>query len=335
MRHISLSPVPLPISPGRSMTVGKILAKAAEAIGCSVRELLEKLAEFARPESGHDSEPSRETLLSYAHAMETRAAWRFAAIVVDYLSDQQRSITNEAARADAANLCLQVLSDSRHRANRFERPVLSHHDKAMVARRWAGAFALIRIDTSDLRMRQDLLVLTAEGKSSKATVPRVPKTYATYVSSTSVCRGSWMIGDDTLVASLHGFRIGYASEIATFGFGLQRNNNLLWGVMLGISTNSKYPGIVPAVAIRVPPTVCTRSLVEIGNDGDEILRSYFRGNRDVMESVEPLNDVLAHKLAMGVVDPSDVMPILTTKIPNPEELISEAVRAICMKTAKS
>jgi hypothetical protein len=253
-------------------TVGEVISASAAAFNVSRRELLELLVRFVTPDVGGDSDPSRETILSYERASRTRCGYKVAGMVLDLLHAKNDRIKNSEELRRARAACRATLIE--HRKTRYLQPPQTNAASTRRVPNIAGAYILFRRRASGNRsIRQELLILSHEGRSDA-------HTFATYITPELVCRGSWCVIQQNVCCMLHGFRGDYVRrDVVSLQMFYEepaaaRSPTLLSGFITGITSQGLRPVAIPLFAIRIADDTL-KNLMTIGDGGDSELRSWW------------------------------------------------------------
>jgi hypothetical protein len=254
-----------------SVLVRDVIMPAAAAVGKSRRDFLKALSVSVRPTGSGDSDPSRETILGYDKAPETRCGYKFAGMVLDCLYANRAAIKPGArALISARKACRAVLSE--FQKARFQRLPVTNPASANRVAEIAGVYVLVRRATSDHNLRQELLVLSQEADSEHAT-------FVTYVNPEVVCRGMWSIIRDTVSCMTNGYRANWRPDVVNFHLlyeepSSEGNPVFLSGFATGVTSQTALPAVVPVVAVRLLDNKSAGAEIwRIGNGGDAEIRT--------------------------------------------------------------
>lgn len=240
--------------------VGPIIDGLAKIVGDKRLDLLREIADFVELRAGGgDGELTRDTILHYDEAPDTACNYRFAALLLDYLDMKVESAVPEMASLRL--ICRNVLS--RNRVARYSRIQLvqapSYHlDNA------AGTYVLLRRETNNNQLRQEVLVLSREGKVANL---------ATYISPEFIARGQWGVIGNNLCCNVYGQRENGRTDFVTHVLdGVDKLPLPLFGVLCGLASSSIIPVTMLVCAIKVPKSQVAARFHLIGNENDYYLR---------------------------------------------------------------
>jgi hypothetical protein len=276
-------------------TVGEILNASAAALSISRRELLEELVRFVTPDVGGDSDPGRDTLLSYERSSRTRCGYKVAGMILDLLHSNNSRIRNTKELERALTACRAALIE--HRKTRYLHPPQTNAASTRRVPNISGAYILFRRRASgNQSIRQELLVLNHEGRSDA-------QTFATYITPELVCRGSWCVIQQNVSCMLHGFRGNYVrrdvvnlqmlyEEPAT-----AESPPLLSGFITGITSQGLRPVVLPLFSIRIADGGF-KNLMVIGDGCDSELRSWWETvSQGTMPHIKKIEKILDAAMA--------------------------------------
>jgi hypothetical protein len=320
------------------ITVHPVIEAAVEAYGLgSTRDFLEAVARFGRPEGG-DSEPGRDAILRY-EKKDRALSESFALLMLDYL-DTHPEVKNSSAQAVVRKKCREVTRTKNARSHRHNNPPRTDPASVSFIPSIKGVYAIIRPDTGEPFLLQDILVLDHVAKGDGGN-------FATLLSPRVVSRGTWCVMKHTIHSTMAGHRAQFSGDIVTFGLARgEGDNRLFGGVLLGASTDYFLPVIVPVIAIKISDNALHPNFYKLGNENDarlmqlyskletkmkemeegevEIIKSALRLVLPVGETEENRRKIgMANDASRGVIiDPSrGMMNELRRKFPNPESLI--------------
>ena len=313
------------------LEVGAIVGGAAKAVGLSGEAMLGRIAELAEPREGGHSDPTKETILAYGRAPRTRCNYRFASLVLEFLHAAviDGLAVDQMALRQVRELCRSVLRDRSVRGKRFERPAVSDPSSVRLIKGTIGAYVIIRRETGDRNLRQELLILSREGRGHL-------RTYATFVSPEVVCRGVWSVVQNTLCCSMHGQRKGHQGDIVNLHMardlqGASHASAILGGVLTGISSLEFLPTVLPVIGIKLPERDVSSALYHLGDECDAELRSAYGALDYVMTQGEFIEVILDNALlsSKNVIVPNTITADLRRRYPRPESLVNPGILKFC------
>src|SRR5580704_369965 len=157
--------------------VGRLIDLVADAFGLSSKAVVGDIARMAATPLGDDSDPTRETILSYIKEPRTVVVGeksvkrrnrltpihhKFAHLVINYLDGRRpdRATVSVALKSlessswrEARALCKRILRDERDR--RFERPLGSDPGAEPKIAQIAGVYGVCRRETRDKKYHQE------------------------------------------------------------------------------------------------------------------------------------------------------------------------------------
>jgi hypothetical protein len=253
-----------------AVKVGKIVEQAARAVGSGVEEFLHQIEIFATP-PGSESEFSKTMTKDYGTNSKIRCTWQFASAVMDYLHLHRSEIRDEGSFANVRRDCMEVLADSGHRLKRYGYFVTDILPTSERVENIAGAYALLRQDTGDGLMRQELLILHHGGGAEKA-----GRTLGTFITPDIVSRGVWTISEKTLAYFGCGRRRNFSVSMVTLEFALPQDSpDVFGGILCGTSSIEGEPVVLPLIAIKIPETTSKAGLQALCDQPDAQLRIGF------------------------------------------------------------
>jgi hypothetical protein len=290
---------------------GKLIALVAAAFEESEDDTVDNIARMAALPKGGDSDPTRETILSYIKPpkpkpsrgkgaarrnRDTPVHHKFAHLVINYLDGRRADdpsfavsakITNSTSWQEARRICKQVLRAERER--RFERPLGSDLRMQASIASLAGVYAVCRRESSDARYHQELLILRNSGSREN------PRCHCTLVSEKVVTRGEWMLMGNMVYCALSGFLRDNTHEIGGLYLAHVAGHELLSGFLAGAGTDVRFPVAMPLVAVKV--TNANESILELGDLGDEaILRAFRNVQADLRDIEGKLHEILSTEM---------------------------------------
>jgi hypothetical protein len=275
-------------------TTGELVKLGAEALGRDQIQFLKEVSNFVKPSGSGDSDPNRETLLSYSRTPTTRCGYKFAGMVLDFLYANRREVKNEKMLDKAVLICRTVLRQNQQK--RYQHPPRTNPASVHRIEKIAGVYLLIRRATSDQTLRQELLILANEGLGDR-------NLYATYVNPGLVCRGMWCVVRDTASSIMSGYRGNYGRPDA-INFHLlyeepesEHQSVFLSGFASGITSQTAEPAVVPVIAISILDNKISKKkdILQIGNGGDAEVRNSWRLVAEhKSETIEQIGDILDH-----------------------------------------
>ena len=274
-----------------TISVGNIVEHGARSLGKPVNKFLQDLEHFAK--AAGESALSKTMQKDYGADSTIRCSWEFAAAVLDFLYSEIHNEKSGIAESDSFSKvradCMNILT--KHRATRygsFANHVLPGSERAG---RQSGLYALIRKDTGDGKIRQDLFVLDHTGQADKA-----GRTFGTLLTSDLISRGIWSMSPKVLTFISCGRKQNNATDFVTIEFALpDGRRDVLGGILCGTSTSDGWPVVVPVLAIKIPSAVSRGVLRTFCDRPDAQLRRDFsgRGTYKKNETVPPeLRDIL-------------------------------------------
>jgi hypothetical protein len=330
-------------------TVGHLLGLVAEAFDSDQDAVADAIARIASGPKGEDSDPTRETILSYAKDPKvvmvkdkevrrrnklTPIHHKFAHLVMNFL-DGRRSRRWQAASLkepiklkswrNARAICKTVLKKERNR--RYEGMLGSDPGSQATLGQIVGVYALCRQETSDQRYRQELMMLQNVGTT------KIPRLHCTYVSEKVVTRGEAMLIGNVVYCSMSGTRADNTNEIGGMYLSHSANDELLSGFLAGAGTASKIPVVMPIVAVKIAGI--NRRIFEISDLGDEIILRSFRGvDADLSAVSGKLHDILSSQMKAVVFQAYECNAQLKNAFDNGTALIHSRLRAFCQSPPK-
>jgi len=255
-----------------TIRVGKVVEHAAKALAVSVDDFLRRLEVFATPPNGR-SEFSKTMTKDYRVDSTIRCTWQFASAVLDFLHENENELHDARSFEVVRRDCMEVLTQPTHRIRRygyFATDILPASERAVKV---AGVYAVIRQDTGDGRMRQELLILDHDGSGEKT-----GRLLGTFVTPEILTRGIWTTSQDTLSFLGAGRRKNFSVSFVSLGFALPDDSlDILGGVLCGTSSIEGLPVILPLLAIKIPHAKSRRAWVEFCDWPDAKLRTSFEG----------------------------------------------------------
>jgi hypothetical protein len=323
----------------KDLSAGKVISLIAEAFGQKEADIVKDIARMAATPDGRESDPTRETILSYIKEPTKRKKvtrrnrltpthHKFAHLAVNYLDGRRpdpskvsREGVDESAWREARKLCKFVLREERDK--RYERVLGTDFGKRAAMDRLDGVFAVCRRDTADRKYHQELLILQNSGKE------KAPRYFCTYITAQSVARGEWYIIGSIIFCNMSGWREDNSHELGALYFGYDdRDRDLLTGFLAGAGTEEKIPVAMPMVAVRVPEA--TRSIREIGDLGDEaILREFRKIKVDMAPIQDRLGGILERQIVPVIFGARDYSKELRNAFDNGQALVHERFREFC------
>jgi hypothetical protein len=326
------------------LTVGKLIALTAVAFEEAPHDVVDKIARMAAPPNAADSDPTRETILSYIKKPKTTKLkgkavtrrnrltpvhYKFAHLVINYLDgrrpdEQSLEVSSKtkggASWLDARGLCKRVLAEERER--RYERPLGSDPGTQADINLITGAYAICRRETKDGIYHQELLILRNNGTRQN------PHCHCTYVSENVVTRGEWMIIGHVVYCSMSGHRDDNSNEIGGLYLAHLNDRDMLSGFLAGAGTALKIPVVMPVVAMKVLKVA--GGFLELGDLGDEVILRAFRTVKADLSGISAgLEAILEKQVKPVVFNASVCNPELRTAFANGQLLISDRFREFC------
>ena len=307
------------VEAAKTVQVRELLATVRVALGLEANpsKLLKDLAAFAAPEGGA-STPSRQTIVRSDNT-NRECGFVFANLMLEFLQTRRSALRNEEAFLNAEAMCQTVIVSTDIK-RRHEIAVGSDPRGAGRIEKMMGVYALVRRDTGDHRLRQELLVLTRKNLGGDG------GTLATYISPECVCRGTWGVIGNTLYCRMHGYRPGYKLDLVHVELALDdRDTGLLAGVISGIGSLVSMPTVMLFVGIRIATSVAKHSSTS-WEASDPILRAKFSAiewSMDKHELSSLVADALQHTFHAegGIIDPTTMTAKLRRLIASPEACI--------------
>ena len=315
-------------------TIGELVRLTAESLGQTEPHLLRQVANFVKPSGAGDSDPKRETILSYGRTPQTRCGYKFAGMVLDFLFSHRRDVKNADAMARARSICMLILGANQQK--RYHHPPRTNPASVHRIAKIAGVYLLIRRATSDQSLRQELLIMASQGDEHDRNM------YATYINHELVCRGMWCVVRDTASSIMHGYRGNYGRpDIISFNLLYEEpegDNHLVFlsGFASGITSSTAEPAVVPVVAISIleNPVWKDADVLRIGDAGDAEIRSLWRSVANQKSSViEKIGDILDSTMKPNngalIRHPNEVSSEIRRAIGRMEEIIPNEIVAFC------
>jgi hypothetical protein len=325
-------------------SVGYLLGLVAQAFDSGEDDVVDAIARMASGPRGEDSDPTRETILSYAKEPRTvlfkgKSVGRrnkltpihhkFAHLVLNYLDGRRpgrrlaeppESVTRAKSWRDARAICKSVLRKERNR--RYEGMPGSDPGSQAILSQIVGAYALCRQETSDQKYRQELVIL------QNVATTKAPRCHCTYVSENVVTRGEWMLVGNVVYCSMSGTRLDNTYEIGGMYLSHLASDELLSGFLAGAGTDSKIPVVMPVVAVKIPGA--DRGILDIGDLGDEaILRRFRDVKADLTVVSAKLHEILSSQMKAVVFQATECNPKLKNAFDGGSLLIHQRLRQFC------
>lgn len=323
--------------------VGRLIYLVADAFGLSSKTVVDDIARMAATPLGGDSDPTRETILSYIKEPRTVVVGeksvkrrnrltpihhKFAHLVINYLDGRrpgrtsigvaQKTLESSSWR-EARAVCKRVLRDERGR--RFESSLGSDPGTESKIAQIAGVYGVCRRETRDKKYHQEILILRNVGTR------KTPRCHCTYVSETVVTRGEWILVGNVIFCNMSGLRADNTHDIAGMYLAYLADD-LLSGFLAGPGTDVKIPVAMPVVAVRMAGV--NRSIQELGDLGDEAIFSAFRQLKSDLGPIsDSLHEILSRQMAPVVFHASDCNPELRHAFDGGRLLIHEQLREFC------
>ncbi|MEA2821187.1 MAG: hypothetical protein QOJ86_3191 [Bradyrhizobium sp.] len=267
--------------------VGPVVGRAAKALGMKTPEFLKAIEAFARLPGG-DTEFSKTMAKDYHAESKIKCSWQFASAVLDYLSVHKSEIVDDAAFREGQAACVAVLTDSNHRLKRYGYFVTDILPRTATLDDLSGPYAVVRRDTGDSRLRQELLILHHSGSAEKA-----GRTLATLITPEIVSRGIWGVSSNTLYVAAFGRRMDLSGGVVAVECALpEDSHDVFGGILLGKSSIEGVPVVLPLLAIKVPSVVSRGKLQALCDASDAHLRATFTGRGAYSEEPKDLAMVL-------------------------------------------
>lgn len=275
-------------------TVGEVLKAGAAALGVGKREFLEELVRFVLPHVGGDSDPGRETLLSYEKASRTRCGYKFAGMVLDFLHSEQKRIRNTQELHLARDACLADLTENRKA--RYSVPLRTNAASLRRLEIIKGVYIIIRRSPSDETMRCELLILDQQGRKDT-------QAFATCVYPELVSRGTWCVIQQNVCCTIHGYRGDYARrDIVNLHFLYEDpdegSRTMMSGFMYGITSRGLRPVVLPAIAIKASRKFSLDDFRTVADGSDAELRAcWSMATREKPRVLDKIGKILNAALA--------------------------------------
>lgn len=267
--------------------VGAVVDSSAKALGLTTEEFLEGIEALTTPPKAR-SEFSKRMTIDYTAKSQIRCSWQFASAVLDYLYLHHHEVRDSESLKVARRDCMKVLTDAKHRLKRFSYFATDILPASGEIDSLVGAYAIVRHDTGDDQMRQDLLILQHSGTAEKA-----GRTLATYLTPHVVVRGVWGISENTLFITGYVRREDFAFSIATLEFALPADTRQAFGgILCGTSSIEGYPVVLPLLAIQIPGGDSRERLQTLCDRPDARLRTEFTSCGAYAKEPEELKAIL-------------------------------------------
>jgi hypothetical protein len=330
-------------------TSGWLVALVAEAFDDTPAKLVDKIARMAAPPRGGESDPTRETILSYAKEPTSTVVkgktvtrrnrltplhYKFAHLVINYLDgrrpgpehiDVPTKVTESAAWQDARKICKQVLRDERER--RYERLLGSDSGTEAMISSLSGIYALCRRESSDKKYHQELLILGNSGTK------KAPRCHCTLVTEKIVTRGEWMLVGNIVHCVVSGFREDNSHDIGGLYLAHSAGHDLLPGFLAGAGTDAKDPVAMPLVAVKLLDA--NVNMVHLGDLGDEaILRAFRNVQADLTTITDSLEKILEAQMKPVLFHAVDCNPELRKVFDAGRSLVHPRFREFIRSTVR-
>jgi hypothetical protein len=242
----------------------------------STREFLEKVSVYGSSDGG-DSEPGRDAILKYEKTDRVLSD-TFASLVLDYIDTYPPPSDEHSnhAKEQVIRWCREAIRSPSARHQRYAGPLRSDAASVSSIDKIKAVYGVIRHDTGDAHLLQDLLILEHVSKGDSGT-------YATLVTPEVICRGSWCLLKHTIHVTMSGRRVNFRGDAVTFEFARDVNETrILGGVLLGPSSDMSLPALVPVVAIRIPDADVHSNIYALGDENDACLRNLYKSLKTKM-----------------------------------------------------
>lgn len=301
-------------------TAAGLVEDLAKVLGVEASALLQEIADYARPREGGHSDPSEQTIKGYLEKPSTKCNFRFAALLLDFLDDRQVAphLLNDSGLSQVRSLCKDVLRDDREA--RYGR-VLLHDSAADDKRKIAdGCYVLIRLETRNKIIRQELLVLSREARSS----------LATYISPEFIGRGRWGVTGSAVCCTVYGRREERRTDFVTYALdGVGRIP--LVGILSGLSSAEAKPVTLIVCAIQIPKSAVAERMHLIGDQNDASIRRRFPNVTIPVDTQVALQRLLSFRQLddSGVLKTTSLFGDFNNQFPRPLELVDERILDFC------
>jgi hypothetical protein len=270
-----------------AIKVGKIVNAASQALDITADAFLHRIEVFATPRNGQ-SEFSKTMTKDYRSDSSIRCTWQFASAVLDFLYVHKKEIRDARSLASVERDCMEVLRQPTHRVRRYSYFATDVLPASERAESLTGLYAVVRQDTGDGRMRQELLVLNRSGSADTK-----GRLLGTFVTPEIVTRGVWTTSQDTLSFTGAGRRKDFSVSIVTFGFALPDDSvDVLGGVLCGTSSIEGLPVLLPLLAFKIPGAYPPDALVEFCDQPDAKLRGALEASGRYKKDPPELRSIL-------------------------------------------
>jgi hypothetical protein len=238
-----------------------ILALVTRALGKDHKSIVDELIRRRKPTEGGDSEPNVRAFRALLRQASGRAdiehsaggsgarprrekgglTSKMARVIENYLDDHQvRSVPDREAYEQARSLCHAVIW-RKGKSTPFEELMPTDPHRGDVMEAFCGAYVVLRRETGDQRIVQELLLLEKEGQQGVALL----------IQDQCVHRGSWGVMRNTIAVLTVGSNSSNAYDTISIhlGFGEVQTQKFC-GVLSGIGTNDGFPVTMPIAAMR-------------------------------------------------------------------------------------
>lgn len=325
------------------LSAGELIALGSRAFGEDDKKVVDQIARMAALSKGGDSDPTRETILSYIKApaakpgqepkrrnRDTPVHYKLAHLVLNYLDGRRAPdhidpivVKDPTSLRDARDYCKTILSQERER--RFERPLGSDWGMQAIIASLCGVYALCRKESSDGKYHQELLILQNSNTREN------PRCHCTLVSASVVVRGEWMLVGNLVHCSMSGYRRDNTHEVCGLYLSHVSGNDLLSGFLAGTGTDVRRPVAMPVVAIRISEV--SESILNLGDLGDQAILSKFT-ELDVRLDpfAEQLDDIFAKDMTPVIFHASTCNSEVRKVFDGGKMLVGDNFRKFCQST---
>jgi hypothetical protein len=332
------------------LKAGTLITLVATAFNEHEKDVVDNIARMAKPPKGGDSDPTRETILSYIKPAkpkltgedksarrnrETPVHYKLAHLVTNYLDGRRAdekhievpaTVTGSEVWKQASSFCNSVLC--REREKRFERPLGSDPNMEATVTLVAGVYAVCRRESSDGKYHQELLILRNIGSRDN------PRCYCTFVTDRVVSRGEWTLTGNIIYCGLSGFLADNTHEIGGLYLAHTSGHDLLSGFLAGAGTDVRYPVAMPLVAVKITdPDESVRNLGDLGDEA--ILRLFRKLKIDLDHLRQRLEHIFNKQMTPVTFHASTCNSELRNEFNGGRELVDERFQEFCRQPVSS
>lgn len=224
-----------------SMAAGELIATAAAALGMTETVFVRESTAWSH-QHGREGFKKRTSLTAYLRDRGTKTDADLALYVLSFL--QSSKIQDEAHNMAAQQMCRDVLQTSKALRERYHRQHPARGDAEGRLNAYCGAYAIVREETSNNALIQELLVVEVVDQAT---------TIATHVSKLAVYRGTAQLANHCLAVDMIGFRPQHVVDLLKMMLITDNpaERRILGGTLMGLQTTSLFPILMPIIAIRL------------------------------------------------------------------------------------